>query len=609
MEQTAIDIRHRHAHEVADEEDTNLMHQEVYVADSAKVSSVGDGNESPTRAEKKALLVASPGSTADTDATADVFDDDDRSTTSSDEESGSVKELGIGQGGAAPDLYSSRNIGLLLNYACVGLVLGIFPSTIYPFMSLYLNMDGYQSTAATVLVGLPWSFKMVIGILSDSFPICGYRRRPYILFGWSMCITFLVVMAVLPVGDPYYVPGEIQRTSNASARAVLNPNARNEGAKYILIMMFASFGYVIADVACDAVVVEFAQREADAVRGTTQTTVYMVRYATTTVGSAIVGFCFNGRAYGGSFDWSLSFNAMMALAAAGAALGLPATYFFPHETRVAAEPFGARCRAMWRLAQKRAIWQIMAFSFLNALLFDFEATPSNIVQRDWARVQPLNSAAFLVLANALLTVSLYVTKTYLLDVSWRVLILATTVTVVALDASVSFLTIFNVVRNQWFYLGAPVLGNIPQGIRFVVSGYVTVEVAEVGFEGTTYGLLTTVSNLALPFASSLSKLVDSCFDAYQDDIAKDTPYVRWQVAYTFIIMYAVRLLSNATLMLLPRQKKEAQALRRHGGSSRVAAVVAFATAFAALAWSVTTNLLSIFESTACLRIAGGKGCP
>ncbi|OQS04049.1 transmembrane protein [Thraustotheca clavata] len=589
--ETKDDVRHRQTRE----QDTIVSVDEA----------TSEGTEEVTpaaQAEKKALLHSPAPSVADTELT---FEDDELSCISSDLQQDDATAL---RKGGVPNLYSVENIGLLMNYGCVGIVLGIFPSTIYPFMSLYLNMDGYQSTAATVLVGLPWSFKMLIGIVSDSFPICGYRRRPYILFGWSMCVVFLLVMAVLPVGAPYYVPGEIQRTNNASARLVLNPNARNEGAKYIILMMMASFGYVIADVACDAVVVEFAQREDESIRGRTQTTVYMVRYACTTVASAIVGFCFNGQAYGGSFTWSLSFNTMMLIAALGAALGFPATYFFPYEDKVVGEPFWHRCKSMWRIAQKRAIWQIMAFYFLNALFFDFEATPSNIVQRDWARVQPVNSAVFHVLANALLTISLYLTKTYFLDASWRSLIFITTLSVVILDASVSFLTIFDIVRNQWFYLGAPVLGNIPQGVRFVVSGYVTVEVAEVGFEGTTYGLLTTISNLAMPFASSLSKNVDAYFHAFQEDIATDTPYVRQQVAYTFLIMYCVRLLSNVFLVLLPRQKLQAQILRRHGGSNKCAAVLAFSIAFFCLVWSILTNLLSIFASTACLRIAGGKGC-
>ncbi|OQR91872.1 transmembrane protein [Achlya hypogyna] len=511
--------------------------------------------------------------------------------------------------GGPVDLYTRGTIGLLLNYAAVGFVHGTFPSTIYPFLNMYLNMDGFQVSAASALIALPWSFKMLIGILSDSFPIRGYRRRPYIVLGWCLCLAFLLVMASMPTPSPFYAPGEIHRTTNSSARIVQNVSAAANGTMYILLMMLASMGYVIADVACDAVVVECAQREEEAVRGTTQTTIYTVRYAFQTLAAGVAGLGLNGPAYGGSFDWGLTFSGLMALTSAATTLGLAGAIFaFPSEERLPRVPFRTRTRQMWGLAQKRVIWQLMAFSFLNAVLFDFDAMPSIVVQRDWARVQPLNAALFNVLSLALMTVSLLLTKHRLMQADWRVLLCLTTVAVVALDASVSFLTIFDIVRNQWFYLGAPVLGNIPQGIRFVVATYASVEVAEVGFEGTTYGLLTTVSNLAMPFASSLSKLVDSCFDAYQDDIAQDTPYVRWQVAYTFIIMYAVRLLSIGTLVLLPRQKQHAQWLRQHGGYSRIAAVVAFSLYVVCLNWAVVTNILSILPATACWRIAGGDGC-
>ncbi|OQS04053.1 transmembrane protein [Thraustotheca clavata] len=511
--------------------------------------------------------------------------------------------------GGAVDVYARDNIGLLINYASVGFVHGTFPSTIYPFLNMYLNMDGFQIAAASALVALPWSFKMTIGIISDSFPINGYRRKPYILLGWMLCFVFLMAMAILPIQNPYYSPGEIQRTSNSTDRLVLNAHAPDQGNKYIVLMMFASLGYVIADVACDAIVVECAQREEESIRGRTQTTIYTVRYAFQTIASAIVGLGFNGQAYGGSFNWSLSFPNMMALTSIATLCGVTGTLLaFPKEIPAPRVPFRTRLLQMWHLAQSRVIWQLMAFSFFNAFLFDFEAIPSIIVQRDWARVQPLNAAIFTVISLALMTLSLHFTKHHLMQMNWRVLIFITTIAVVALDSTVSFLTIFDIVRNQWFYLGAPVLGNIPQGVRFVVSTYASVEVAEVGFEGTTYGLLTTVSNLAGPFSSSVSKFVDSFFDAYQQDIAKDTLQVRMQVAYTFIIMYTIRLASNFTLILLPRQKKHAQYLRQHGGQSRLAAVIAFSLYVFCLTWSIATNILSIIPSTACWRIAGGDGC-
>jgi hypothetical protein len=518
-------------------------------------------------------------------------------------------EDGALRAGGMPNLFCKENIGLLINYLCVGLVYGAFPKTIFPFLGYYLNMDGYQMSAASVLVSLPWSFKMFIGILSDSFPIGGYRRKPYIVLGWSLCLLFLIIMACVPVEAPYYIKGEIQlHRSDIDARRVGNPHAPSTGAKYIVLMMFASLGYVIADVACDGVVVEFAQREPLDRRGHTQSMIYAARFAAQTLSTAIVGFCFNGEEYGGAFDFSLSFNGVMVIIACGAFVAIPSTWFFMPDEKVAGESFLARCKEMVQIAQERAIWQIMAFNFFNALFYDMEAVPASVVQRDWAQVEPINDTIFTVAAYVIMTVSIYVTQKYFLHVSWPRVILGTTLLCIAMDAVTSLLTIYAVVRNQWFYLGAPILSYIPQGVRFIVSGYVTVEIAEPGYEATTYGLITTVHNLASPFSTSISSQIAAQFDAHQKDIAKDTSYVRNQVAYCYLIMYAFKLLSNGWLVLLPRQKKEAQALRAHGGKSQLAATVAFAVAAFSLVWSVMINLMSIFESTACLKIAGGDGC-
>jgi hypothetical protein len=145
-------------------------------------------------------------------------------------------------------------------------------------------------------------------------------------------------------------------------------------------------------------------------------------------------------------------------------------------------------------------------------------------------------------------------------------------------------------------------------MRSVVAGFVTVEIAEQGFEGAMYALLTTVHNLAWPFAQSVTNLVDAYFDVSDVAIASDTLHVRWQVAYCLFIAGGVQLLGLATLVLLPTQKQEAQDLKRLGGSSRLAAQVAIVGIVATLAWATTTNILAIHSSTACLIIAGGQGC-
>jgi hypothetical protein len=80
-------------------------------------------------------------------------------------------------------------------------------------------------------------------------------------------------------------------------------------------MAFASFGYVLAETAGDAVMIEFAQREPAAIRGTTQTVVTLAKFVSGGIGAIVVAICFNGREYGGNFSWSLSYNQIMIIAA------------------------------------------------------------------------------------------------------------------------------------------------------------------------------------------------------------------------------------------------------------------------------------------------------
>ncbi|KAG3104136.1 hypothetical protein PC121_g838 [Phytophthora cactorum] len=49
------------------------------------------------------------------------------------------------------DLLDSSRFGLLVNYACIGFLNGLLPALVYPFFKLYLNMDGFQVSAAAAV--------------------------------------------------------------------------------------------------------------------------------------------------------------------------------------------------------------------------------------------------------------------------------------------------------------------------------------------------------------------------------------------------------------------------------------------------------------------------
>eukprot|EP00307_Rebecca_sp_RCC1486_P009969 CAMPEP_0119417814 /NCGR_PEP_ID=MMETSP1335-20130426/16740_1 /TAXON_ID=259385 /ORGANISM="Chrysoculter rhomboideus, Strain RCC1486" /LENGTH=183 /DNA_ID=CAMNT_0007443019 /DNA_START=100 /DNA_END=647 /DNA_ORIENTATION=- len=119
-------------------------------------------------------------------------------------------------GGAVPDAkhagggpaeggeYGSPGFGLVLQYIVVGVMMSTMPGLTYGFFLGYLAVPGYVYTAASVTLTLPWSFKFVIGLISDTCPIRGLRRKPYMALGWALCALALVHMSAVSLPQPYW---------------------------------------------------------------------------------------------------------------------------------------------------------------------------------------------------------------------------------------------------------------------------------------------------------------------------------------------------------------------------------------------------------------------
>ncbi|KAF4321062.1 hypothetical protein JM18_004611 [Phytophthora kernoviae] len=468
--------------------------------------------------------------------------------------------------------------------------------TVYPFLNNYLHLNGYQTLSARVLLSLPWSFKVIIGIVSDCFPIMGSRRRAYMIVGWFVCSGTLLVLVFMNQEPPFYMDRtlrgkDLSKLPPDDFKGRINWQAPDSGSLYILLMMMASFGYMIADVASDGLVVEFSQREPEQTRGSVLSTVYLVRSVTMIAAVLLVGFGMNGEDYGGTFSWSLSMSQLMLIFALLSLMAVPSALWLIQEPPLGDDvpKFCVYMRGLWVLLQNAAVVQILAYRFFSGIFDGFTITASDPIQRYWAHVHPLNESLFAVLGLVIFSLALYMTKKIGLGWNWRNVIAWTTLSVIGLDAVVGMLTTWDVVRSQWFWLGTPILEELPQAMNFLVSTFVVVELAELGNEAAVYGLLTTVSNLSSPFASCISKNVNAHFDVGVADIIHDSKHVRWQVTWTFVIAYIMKLLSLAWLPLLPRQKRETQELKQRAGKwfwGGVATVAIFTFAFL---WSITPS--------------------
>jgi hypothetical protein len=524
------------------------------------------------------------------------------------------KELEDGalRAGPAPVVWSKSYMAVLAQYFGNGLIYSIMYKLVYPFLNNYLRMSGYVTASAYVLITLPYTLKLFFGILSDCLPIVGFRRRPYMVLGSMVCAICCIAMACMSVGDPYYPEYDwVYLSTDELTQEQLdqiNYGAPDSGAKWVVLMIIANIGVVISGTAVGGVVVEISQREPESVRGKLQTLIWVARDAGGVVASVIMAFGLNSKDFGGSFEHSIGVNAVMIICAI-VTLGTGATAaFFIEEERAERRSMRKEAAHLFALIQTRVVYQILAFRFFMNMCSYVSVTAASPIASVWAGVEPITSNIISICSSAISMAVLTFVAKYGLNWSWRSMVVWCQVAVIAVDIIPTFLTIWDVVRNQWFWLGFPLLDEIPSNFAFVVATYCMVEIVDEGSEATFYGLVVAVSSLSSPFATVITKNIDAHFDIATSNIQADDTHVRWQVTYAYIIAYAFKIFALVFVVLLPRQKAECQELRRNGGKSKPIGVTVVVVLAFLFIWTVLTNIMSIFPSTSCYTIAGGSGC-
>lgn len=482
----------------------------------------------------------------------------------------------------------------------------------------YLNVPGHVYTAIGVVLTFPWAFKFLIGMITDCFPIFGMRRKPYICLGWTIACIALIILYARPAPKPYWcedAQGKLITTHPTDAKKPATPcnkEAATSGGPIALLMMLVSTGYMIADVAADGLTVQFARREPQSVRGTIQTTVYLVRTFGQVLAVTFVAFCMNGYAYKGTFEWSLTFNQVMGAFAIPCAIMVPISWFGIREDPLVEEvSFSAYMGEMYKLLQNKTMLCVILYQMMTVLTAGINSTAGGQIAMYWAGVGNLQNQIATLFGLILFAIGLKLVNMYFLNDSWRQLMLTTSVFLIFTDGALTFITIYDVIRNQYFFLGEGVLTTIPEAMQFVVSTFVIVEMASEGTEGIIYGLLTTAHNLGGPFGRGIGNLVYGEFNPPIDkseNFIKDEPSFRNIVALSFVVSYAFDFLSLLWLYFLPDQKAEAQEWKRTLPSAPKYAWTAISLLTFGFLFSLTANMLNMNESTQCLRIAGGHGC-
>ena len=97
---------------------------------------------------------------------------------------------------------------------------------------------------------------------------------------------------------------------------------------------------------------------------------------------------------------------------------------------------------------------------------------------EWAKTENMQRQISVMLAAVLSFVGCWLTQKWFLGVSWRKIICASVVLTLVFDSIPQFCTIFDVFRNEYFYLGEPLTEIVPQAMSALVTTFLINELAD-----------------------------------------------------------------------------------------------------------------------------------
>ena len=327
----------------------------------------------------------------------------------------------------------------------------------------------------------------------------------------------------------------------------------------------------------------------------------------------VAGFGFNGKLFNGSWDqrYQLGYRQYVSIFAVVSMIAGLSCIRHVREVRGGRVSMRQYFHAAWSLFQSRAVAGVGLFYFVRGVIAKLFTTAGMWVMMEWAGVKSLQMQLCSMFGVFASLFGSWLLQKYMLNVSWRKIMVVATVVGVALDAIPTFLTIFGVVRNEYFFLGESVVSAVPESMAVLVSCFIVNELADNSNCGLMAGLFTTINNVANPLGLLLGNQIFGLFQPAlydQANFVEDTPAFRRTVGFSYALTYALILLPLLILRLLPSQKIHAQRRKREWRHRCYYAVVAAIVLSVSLLYTLVGDVFDMDPVLACHRFVGGGGC-
>ena len=457
------------------------------------------------------------------------------------------------------------NISLALSFLTVGLI-GFASTAISVYLIKDRNASPIQLSCMASVVSLPWAFKIFIGIFSDGYPLGGYRRKPLILFGW--------------IG---YALSNLEMS-----RLTIDPDSQPSINTIILYAFIGSFCMIIADVANDALCVERSQFETDVDKGALQSVGYSSRAFGGIIAAVAGAIVYNKEEFG----WGLTISQIYLIEGL-----IPLIVVVPFvwplieiASNTAFESFEDQMLSIWQIVQMRSLWEPMSFVFLYNILQIPNAAFGNFLLLG-LEFSPLYMGILNITSTVVTLVAMIIYQKFFFNLGIRQVFIWSTVAGIFISA----LQVVLILRLN-LQIGLPdiaflviltVLSVAIATVTFVPMIVMFVAICPEGSEGTTYAMLTTISNIASTVASDFGTIFLKIWDCSNDAI-KRGDYEG--IEYLTILTSAISVIPVAFIWLLPESKEKLIEMKKKEEKNEIAGALVVIILVISILFTVILNL-------------------
>ncbi len=351
----------------------------------------------------------------------------------------------------------------------------------------YWMMDTVQVSPAQMaaifgVTAIPWCLKPVYGFISDSYPIFGYRRRPYMV-AFSFLAAYMWILLPFVPHDEFIIT---------------------------LVMTISSGSMCFADVMADSLLVEAAREEKDDNKGVVQSHAWMMRFTGGLLASGLGALAYD---YLGAVRVFL-LNSLIPVMIAYVAICIPDK---KSKKSIQMRETG---RKLWSAIRMPSIYCPAIFIFLICVTPSCGGAMTFFYQRELGFTADefglLDTMGFLVQIFGT-----YIYKKYLRKVSF-IKVFGWALFISFLLENTLLLLVLHVNRD----LGIPdfVFAFAERVVLTLISQFITMpmvvlgaQICPVGVEGTLYALLMSITNFGGVISSEWGSLFTNMFGVTSTD--------------------------------------------------------------------------------------------